>query len=126
VVAVAPVVPGAPVVAGPPAVVTAPPKVVVVSSLAQALAMKPSTGMDIPRIVPRLTKSRRVILPAAYSSMMWFSMGLDRLRMASSRSTSRLVILRVMSFSSSGCDHLDHHRGGGHHTFAQQVAAPKT
>ena len=39
----------------------------------------------MPMIVPRRMKSRRVILPAEYSSMMWFSIGLACRLMESSR-----------------------------------------
>ena len=51
----------------------------------QAAARNETSGMDMPTTVPRRTNSRRVILPAEYSSMMWFSSSLRSLRMASTR-----------------------------------------
>jgi hypothetical protein len=44
-----------------------------VPELPQAEITAPSTGSDMPTMVPRRMKSRRDIRPAANSSMTWFA-----------------------------------------------------
>src|SRR4051794_37713921 len=51
----------------------------------QALARKPTMGMDMPMTPPRRTNSRRLRRPALYSSIKWFSSSLLCSRIASIR-----------------------------------------
>jgi hypothetical protein len=60
--------------------------VVVVSDSGEAqLARTPRMGRLIPTTMPRRMNSRRLIFPAEYSSMRWFSIGVLRRLIASTR-----------------------------------------
>ena len=50
-----------------------------------AAAMNETRGIDMPSTVPRRMNSRRLMRPAAYSSMTWFSISFRCARMASTR-----------------------------------------
>ena len=54
-------------------------------STPQAEARKPASETDMPTTVARATNSRRLIVPARYSSMRWFSSSVLRARIASTR-----------------------------------------